>query len=485
MLDFNKPSSRILLIAVSFAVLFLIFQSYTVPFVSNLVATVLSFFDYCYLYLATLVLLGSLIIIISPLGRVRLGSGKPFVSTLSWVLMLFASGMGSGLIFWGISEPLVHLDVVDKFQFTANSDYSKALAATYFNWGLHAWGIYLLAGLMLAYSFFVKNNKTNNQVASVSESMQIKSKPLYFIINLVTVMSVLFGVVGTLANTLDLAAFGFNKKIFTDGFDKNTLKLILLFITFTLFTLSSFFGIKRGILVLSRVNCFIFMVLLLVVLSFADLSIFCKIFADSVIDYGKFLIKYSFYIPVNMKGWFANWSINYFLWWLAWAPFVGSFIAVISYGRTIAQFLSLGILLPSLVSLIWFSAFAAAAESNNLIPELKASLAQHYTDPLFTFFSNMPYGYVLIFLSIILLLMFVVTSADSAIYVLCFLSGSEDTSKYYKLALSFILLLLTVSLIYFDDLNLNRQVAVSWAIPYTLIYLFQCYNFICQLLKKN
>ncbi len=450
--------------------LLMLFPTYTTGVIAKITMLAIDKLGLAFILFASLMLIISCIICVSKIGSIKLGGEQVETefSTFSWLAMLFTAGMGSGLIFWGVAEPAVHYANLPNFANQYDDKLNTALSLTYFHWGFHAWSIYALAGLAVAWFGF---NRGRNLSISASFGKQ-EHKSRFKVLDWIAIISIIFGVAGTFANSIALAETGF-QHIFSEGVGSFGLRIGLIVIIAGMFVSSSLLGLKKGIKRLSVFNTFLMLSILLVVLFGLDLFNILNTTVSSFISYLKLMPSVSFSIEPESKQWSLDWSVIYIIWWVAWAPFVGTFIARISKGRTIRQFLLGAICIPTIASVIWFSAFGGEALSQPMANEIVAAVNKDYTMGLFTFFNQLPFSQFLSVAAIILLLTFIVTSADSAIIVCCMLSGNE--AEKTKIYWSILLVILSVSLIYTNDVNLNKQVAIAGAIPFTLVLLAQVF----------
>ncbi len=450
--------------------LLMLFPAYTTGAIAKITMFAIDKLGLAFILFASLMLIISCIICVSKIGKIKLGGEQvqPEFSTFSWLAMLFTAGMGSGLIFWGVAEPAVHFANLPNFANQYDDKLNAALSLTYFHWGFHAWSIYALAGLAVAWFGF---NRGRSLTISASFGKQ-EQKSRFKLLDWVAIISIIFGVAGTFANSIALAETGL-QHIFSEGVASFGLRISLIVIIAGMFVSSSLLGLKKGIKRLSIFNTFLMLSMLLVVFLGLDLFNILNTTASSFIAYLKLMPSVSFSIEPDSKQWSLDWSVIYIIWWVAWAPFVGTFIARISKGRTIRQFLIGAVCVPTFASVVWFSAFGGEALSQPMANEIVTAVNKDYTLGLFTFFEQLPFSQFLSVTAIILLLTFIVTSADSAIIVCCMLSGNE--AEKTKIYWSILLVILSVSLIYTNDVNLNKQVAIAGAIPFTLVLLVQVF----------
>ncbi|WP_341501463.1 BCCT family transporter [Gallaecimonas sp. GXIMD4217] len=450
------------------AVAMLIWPAELLALASGLSRFAITRFDLAFILVSSALLLLCLGLALSPLGRRRLGGedALPEFGLASWLAMLFAAGMGSGLIFWGVAEPLYHYANPPAFAADAPSPKDTALALTYFHWGSHAWSIYAMAGLVMAWFAF-----NRGRVMNISASFTARrGASRYDLLDFMAVLAIVFGLAGTLANTIALVQTGLEQALdFAMG--GVGFRLSLLVLIAAAFSLSSALGLGRGIKRLSQFNlAFVLLMLVLAVLWAGPLKVLARA-AGSTLAYVQALPALSFSIDEASRQWSQGWSVIYLIWWIAWAPFVGPFIARISRGRTVRQFLLCTIFAPTLTSILWFSAFGGSALDAEALPQLVAAVNRDYTQGLFAFLELVPQGQLLALAAMALLITFVVTSADSAVYVTGMLTG--NTGLRAKLAWSLILVAITAALVLKNDVDLNKEVAILGAIPFTLVLLAQ------------
>jgi len=438
------------------------------------------------LWLSTAFLLLCMALALGPWGRMRLGADRerPEFGTLSWLAMLFAAGMGSGLVFWGVAEPLTHaldppiagLDAAEKI--------STALAVTWFHWGLHAWAIYAASGLFIAW-FAFRHGAPETPAGVLDFGLKGWAGPsvrrlLGTVTNVIAVAAVVFGVAGALANGTMLLHHGLSEAsgLLLPAFASHGLILGAMGLCFLA---SAHSGIQRGIRWLSLVNFYLALVLMALVLWHAGLAPTVEILWQGLVRYLAILPSWSVQQAQvsGGLGWSSGWTITYLLWWIAWAPFVGMFIARISRGRTLRAYM-LGVLgMPVLFSLAWFAVLGggALAFDEAHAGVLSEALRRDYTEPLFLWFGSMGpvFGETLSYLACLLLFVFLVTSADSAAYVMGMLSqhGNPNPPEKSKFLWGGLTVLLAAGLLLRRSADVNKAIAIAGAIPYVFLLLLQ------------
>ncbi|MDP8174855.1 BCCT family transporter [Phocoenobacter skyensis] len=447
--------------------IFLVLPDYSIHLIADFTLFCIDKFGLEIILFATLMVLLAIGISLSPIGKWRIGNNnaKPEFGLFSWLAMLFTCGMGSGLIFWGIAEPLFHFSNLPHFAQKYHQSSDTALALTYFHWGVHAWSIYGLGALAVAWFGFNRGRSLH-----ISASFTDKKTGKWLLVDWLAIMAIIFGLAGTFANSTALVQTGLQQSL-SLNLDSEGFRFSFILILATLFTVSSILGLERGIKRLSQLNTGLMLAFIVVMfVLFNPLDILSTIFS-SCKSYIILLPEVSFNIEPESKQWSLGWSVIYIVWWIAWTPFVAPFIAKISYGRTIRQFLFCVIVIPTLASIIWFSVFGGMALSQPYLSELIQAVNQGYTQGLFQFFTHLPFGYILSFVAILLLITFIITSADSALLVCGILSNNESIKN--KILWAILLVILSMALIYINDVDLNKQVAIAGALPFALVQLGQ------------
>ena len=471
--SFNMPSTQsakttqlgIALIGIVIAA-FLFFPQYSIDLIAQFTQYSIDQFGLIIVLFSSLMVILAVAISISPLGKLRLGGqdAVPEFSLFSWFAMLFTCGMGSGLIFWGVAEPVFHFASLPDFNSTKGGGIDESLALTYFHWGIQAWSIYALAGLAVGWFAF-------NRGRSFQISATFNSQSSWFrLVDWLAILAIIFGVAGTFANAIALIQTGVEQTIAPEissvTFRYSTILLITL-----LFTASSVLGLQKGIKRLSLFNLILMLFLLASVIVIVNPLNVAQRFFSSTVTYLSILPEVSFQLSEQSRNWSLGWTVIYIIWWVAWTPFVAPFIARISRGRSVRQFFIAVIGIPTAASILWFCAFGGMALEQPFADNLIQAVQNDYTQGLFYFFDQLPMGNFLAVLAIILLVAFLITSADSALLVCGLLAGNESTKG--KILWASVLVGLSMALMYINDVDLNKQVAVAGAIPFALVMLVQ------------
>ncbi len=296
----------------------------------------------------------------SKLGNVRIGGvdARPEFSNFAWYSMLISAGMGIGLMFWAVGEPLIHSQVAPPI-FESSSNVGTAMASTFFHWGFHPWGIYALLGLALA--FFAYNKNLPLSLRSVFYPI-FKDKVfgvLGDMIDVLAVIACLFGLATSLGLGVQQMNSGLNY-LFNVPESVGIQVILIVSVTF-LAIISVVSGVHKGIKTLSKLNIRLAGIFMLCVLLLGPTFYILKVFSNGLGIYLNDFIKSSFFVSMNDGTWQGDWSVFYLSWWISWSPFVGMFIARMSRGRTVREFITAVLIVPSFLSFLWMSVFGGTA----------------------------------------------------------------------------------------------------------------------------
>lgn len=384
-------------------------------------------FGWFYLISASVILIFVIYLAFSKFGNIKLGKDddEPEYSTISWIAMLFSAGMGIGLVFWGVAEPVSHYFVPPTGDPETAEAAMKSMQFTMFHWGLHPWGVYALIALSLAFFQFRKGHRG---LVSTTFYPLIGDRihgPIGKTIDIIAVFATVFGV----ATSLGLGAIQINGGLsYLNEEIPNTFSTQLMIIigVTILFTLSALSGIGRGIKWLSNANVLVAILLMLFVLFTGPTTFLLNFLTTSIGNYLEYLPQMSFRMAPFSNGdeesWIQGWTIFYWAWWIAWSPFVGTFIARISRGRTIRQFIIGVLAVPTAFSAVWFSVFGGTGIFFEMFEDVGIWDAMDQgavTEiALFATLNELPFSTIAIVLSIMLISTFFITSADSATFVI-------------------------------------------------------------------
>ena len=448
-------------------------------------------FGWYYLLAVLVFLLFCAFLALSRYGAVKLGRDDeaPEFSTLSWFAMLFSAGMGIGLVFWGVAEPVSHYLIPPGGLTPETPEAARAaLKYSFFHWGLHPWAIYSVVALSIAYFSFRRGEATLiSRTFRPLLGARVEG-PLGQLIDVLAIIATVFGVAASLGfgavqiNSGLNSAFGVPVGVPT--------QLTIIGVVTVLFLLSASTGLSRGIQLLSNTNVILAGLLMAAVFVLGPTVFLLDTFTTSVGGYVQDLISLSTRLtPFTGDTWVGGWTIFYWAWWIAWAPFVGLFIARVSRGRTIKEFVAGVLLVPTLVSFVWFTVFGGSALKQELSgagASIAAATQADASTALFALLGTLPLGGGLAILATLLIASFFITSADSATYVLGMQSsqGDPNPGNGVKLTWGVLQALIAVALLLSGGLAGLQSASVLAALPFSLIMLGMCWSLYRGLLEE-
>lgn len=470
-------------------------DSWTIQLHSSIIRN----FGWGYLLSAFLFLIFSIFMAFSRYGNIKLGSDheKPRFSYFGWFSMLFAAGMGIGLIFWGVAEPMSHYLNPPAYIKEASPEAAKfAMRYSFFHWGFHPWAIYIVMSLSIAYFSF----RRGMPPLISSCFFPLLGDRIFgvagYVIDTLAVFATVFGIV----TSLGLGAMQINSGLasvlpFEASFVST---LVIIAIVTVLFMISSMTGLDRGIQMLSKANIMLAILILIFMLIVGPTTTSFNVLLSTFADYSSSLLSMSLSTnPFRGPEWTQNWTLFYWAWWISWSPFVGLFVASISRGRTIREFVLGALLVPTLLTFVWFSVFGGAAFHLELEQGAKiaAAVSQDISTGLFKLYSYYPLSNVLTLLTVLLLVVFFVTSADSATFVLGMMTsgGEEDPPASKKLVWGLTVSTTAAILLFTGGLEGLQRMAIAAALPFAGIMLLLClclikglrYEFKHELMEKD
>ena len=452
-----------------------------------------STFDWVFMISANIFVLFCLFLVISPYGKIRLGGkdAKPEYSYAGWFAMLFAAGMGIGLMFFGVLEPVFHLQNrplgVDAKDTAAAQ--SIGMAATVFHWGLHPWAIYAVVGLSLA--FFAYNRGLPLTIRSAF--YPIFGKAVWgwpgHIIDILAVFATLFGLATSLGIGANQAAGGL-KYLF--GFsDSDGMKVFLICAITAVALVSVLRGLDKGVKRLSEINMILALILLLfVIIAGPTLDIIAGFFTNTL-DYLKALPELSNWIGRSDEKFMHGWTTFYWAWWISWSPFVGMFIARVSRGRTVRKFIICVLIIPTLVGVVWMTSFGGTAIDQfvndgytGVTQTIKAWTPEL---SLFKMLEQLPLTQISSFIGIVLVIVFFVTSSDSGSLVIDSITagGKIDAPVSQRVFWCTFEGLVAIALLLGGGLASLQAAAISTGLPFAVVLLLMCVAIFLGLRKEK
>lgn len=421
-----------------------------------------------------------LYLIFSPYGRIKLGQDdeEPEFSKISWLTMLFAAGMGVGLLYWGSAEPISHYLIISQVH-PASESALMALFITNFHWGIHAWSIYAIMGLVIAYFSFRKN--TQMLVSAPIHKVfgeHLWTRLVGSLSDLCAIVAIAIGVSGSIAMGVFQVQGGI-EYLFNFKSTDFTLALSILAVLFIAYMLPLLVDLGRGMAMISNTNMLVATLLMLFVLLAGPTHYLMSAIVETFGKYTVGFLPHGFrtftFLDWQGQAWFQSWTLTYMVWWFAWAPFVGVFIARISRGRTIREFILYVIFVPTLFSMFWFGVFGGIAffevlnDNTHLLDVVKTNV----NSTVFAVLDTLPMGWLTSSLTILIAFLFIVTSVVSAAYVLSMFStgGGLEPGIKIKLIWGVILGALGVVMILSDSIEAVRAIIALGAMPFIFIVL--------------
>jgi glycine betaine transporter len=427
-----------------------------------------------------------LMLAVSRYGRIRLGRDdeRPEFSTMSWISMMFATGMGIGLIFWGVAEPLSHLltPPMDMAEASTPESAQLGLEYTVFHWGLHPWALYGVVGMALAYATFRKG--LPNLLSSLVLPKKPTTHPARRAVDIFGVFITTFGA----ATSLGLGAIQINSGL-TRVFDaptSNTVAMVVIAALTAAFVVSAVSGTHKGIKWLANTNAALAVGLLVFVFVFGPTVFLLNAFAETAGGYLEQFVPMSFRTGAFGGGeWLAGWTIFYWAWWMSWAPFVGTFMARISRGRTIREFVVCVLIVPTLVSTIWFVVMGGTAIDFQLngVTDMAGSLDSGVENTLFTMLDALPASTFTALVVVVLIMLFYVAGADSAALVLAMFNqrGSLQPKTWLVVVWGCMIGAVAIALLLAGGLSAIQTTVIVFGVPFIFMMLWVCYSLVRQL----
>ena len=451
-------------------------------------------FHWLFLSAGNIFVLFCLLLILLPVGKIRIGGedAKPDFSVISWFSMLFAAGMGIGLMFWSVAEPVGYftewfgtpLDIAGGTEESRQA----ALGATMYHWGLHPWAIYAVVGLSLAFFTYNKGLPLTVRSAFYPLLGERVWGPFGHVIDTLAVLATMFGLATSLGFGAQQAAGGLE---FLFGIDGGLQTQVAIIIVVTIVALLSIMrGIHGGVRVLSNINLIFAALLLLFVMIAGGLLAFLANAGTTIAGYVQYMLPLSNPVGREDETFYHGWTIFFWAWWISWSPFVGMFIARVSRGRTVRQFVTAVLLVPTLVTVVWMSAFGGAGVDQ--AREGIGALADGISDSslaLFQMLEHLPFTAITSFLAIALVLVFFITSSDSGSLVIDSITsgGKTDAPQSQRLFWATFEGIVAGVLLAVGGaaaLTAMQAGAVSTGLPFVLVLLAMCVSLMMGLFHE-
>ncbi|WP_227369688.1 BCCT family transporter [Halomonas sp. M20] len=482
------------LLVLFFVVITLAFPDQSGPLFNGARTWLTGNLSWVFLFAANIFVLLTVVLIFTPLGKVRLGGPKstPDFSYAGWFAMLFAAGMGIGLMFYGVAEPLTHFNTafeggdwapLSGAQGDQQGAISLSMAATIFHWGLHPWATYAVVALALALFSYNKGLPlTMRSIFYPILGERVWGWPGH-IIDILAVFATLFGLATSLGLGATQASAGLHYLFDTPN---NNVTMVVLIIGITLVALGSVVaGVDKGVQRLSQVNMGLAFLLLLFVIVVGPTLMIATGFFENLLSYFKELPALSNPFGREDSSFMGGWTAFYWAWWISWSPFVGMFIARVSRGRTVREFLIAVLLVPMLVSVLWMTAFGGTAiEQYTAGFEGVADAAVELQ--LFEMLGQLPLSAITSFVGIVLVMVFFITSSDSGSLVIDSITsgGKVDAPKSQRIFWALIEGAIAIALLLGGGLEALQAAVLTTGLPFALVLLAGCYAIVKGLMSE-
>ncbi|WP_304502183.1 BCCT family transporter [Brachybacterium sp. FME24] len=495
----SKPvffiATGIIVVAVAFALLLPdVFNN----IISTLNSTVVDSIGWYYVLIVTGFVLFSIVVAVSRMGNIKLGQedDKPEFSVFSWFAMLFAAGMGIGLVFWGAAEPLTFYADTATPGIPPNAAgmddpvrAERALGQTFLHWGLHAWGIYVVVGLAVAYAVHRRGRPVSIRWALEPILGKRTDTWIGDAIDIIALVGTLFGIATSLGFGVNQIAAGLDHLGVLPN--STTVQILIILVVTALATLSAASGVDKGIKILSNLNMGLAALLLVAVLILGPTLFLLRDVVSNIGFYMQNFLQLSFqtmpFLGDDGGTWLSSWTTFYWGWWISWSPFVGVFIARISKGRTVREFITGVLLVPTALTFLWFTIMGGTALYQAVFNQVDFTGGTGAIDPntaLFDTFSHLPAGGLLSGVAVVLVSIFFITSADSGAFVMDMIAhkGDPNPPRITRIFWASASGIIAASLIWVSSLSGGegsgmtalQSLALLSALPFSVVMIGMC-----------
>jgi len=483
------------LVILFFVIVTLAFQNQVAPVFNVMFSFLTGSMDWFFILAANIFVVLAVVLIFTPLSKVRLGGANatPDFSYAGWFAMLFAAGMGIGLMFYGVSEPLTHFGTSMQGASSAplggaagneQAAMQLAMSATIFHWGLHPWGIYAIVALSLALFSYNKGLPlTMRSIFYPILGERVWGWPGH-LIDILAVFATLFGLATSLGLGASQASAGLHYLFDTPN---TNVTMVVLILGITLVALGSVLaGVDKGVQRLSQLNMALAFLLLMFVIFVGPTLLIATGFFENLWGYVKNLPALSNPFGREDTGFTQGWTAYYWAWWISWSPFVGMFIARVSRGRTVREFLIAVLLVPTLVSILWMTAFGGTAIHQVVANGFEGVQNAALELQLFTMLGQLPLTAITSFVGIILVMVFFITSSDSGSLVIDSITagGKVDAPKPQRIFWALIEGAIAIALLLGGGLTALQTAVITTGLPFTLVLLAACYAIVKGLMSE-
>lgn len=459
----------------------------------NVASSIFSFttqyFGWFYLISVFIIIVFLIGLAVSKYGRIRIGGkdARPEFKFFTWIAMLFSAGLGIGLVFWGVAEPMSHFFTTPFKDVEPLTPEAARLAMGYsfFHWGISQWSVFAIMGLVMA---FMQFNKKKNLLMSTALEPITGTKPaVKGTIDILAVIATVMGVATSIGLGALQANGGLNGAF---GVPVNIwVQVGIIVFMFIGYMISSTTGLHKGIKILSNINMGLALLLLLFVFVTGPTVFIIETFVLAISDYVTHFIEYSLRLQPYAGGtWVKDWTIFYWAWAIAWSPFVGSFVARVSRGRTIRELIVGVLIMPPLVSCIWIATFGGSAIFYDLNKgtDIAGAVNTDLTVALFQLFDQLPLTFIASMIGIALIFIFLITSADSATFIMASMTsnGTANPKAFLKIVWGVLMAAIAAVLLFTDGLNTLQTASLISALPFTVVVLLLIASF-AKMLKTE
>ena len=440
-------------------------------------------FGWFYIISVAFFLLFVVWLMFSRYGTIRLGKDddRPEFSYFTWFAMLFSAGMGIGLVFYGVAEPLSHFANPPYTDARSTDAAREAINITFFHWGLHAWAVYIVIGLSLSYFSYRHGLPLTIRSTLYPLLGERVHGPIGHVVDILAVFGTVFG----LATSLGLGVMQINAGLeYLNLLGQSTTNQVILIVLITLAaTVSVVTGVNKGIRRLSEANMAMATLLLLFIFLVGPTVFLLSTFVQSVGNYASSLVRMTFRTDAFIGlEWQKGWTMFYWGWWISWSPFVGMFIARVSRGRTIREFIAGVLLVPALLTFFWMVVFGGTAIHLDRLPEVEGALSAAVTDNLptavFVMLNQLPLSIIAAGLTVLVVAIFFVTSSDSGSLVVDILTsgGASDSPPWQKVFWASLEGAVAAILLVTGGLGALQTAAITTALPFCAVMLLICFS---------
>lgn len=446
-------------------------------FFGDMQAWIVENVSWFYVLAVALILLSTLFMAASRYGDIKLGPdhSQPDYKSSSWFAMLFSAGMGIGLMFFGVAEPVMHFIAPPVGDPNTVQAAREAMKLTFFHWGLHAWAIYAVVALILAFFSYRHGLPLTLRSALYPLIGKRIYGPIGHAVDIFAIISTVLGIATSLGYGVLQINSGFN---YLFGLPVGTNVQVFLIVAITaLATLSVATGLDKGIRILSEINLSLAVILLVLVLMLGPTALLLKSFVENTGGYLSEIVSNTFNLfAYEPTDWLGGWTLLYWGWWLSWSPFVGMFIARVSRGRTIREFLTGVLLVPTGFTFMWMTVFGNTSINmimNKGITSLADQVNADTSLALFAFLEHFPFSSVLSMVAVCMVILFFVTSADSGSLVIDMLAsgGNTQTPLWQRIFWASSTGIVAITLLLSGGLGALQSATIASALPFSIILL--------------